>query len=312
MPESVKFESRGLRCAADLYLPDGASAGAPRPGLVLGHGFGGLKSGLVAQSEAFRQAGYVVLTIDYRYFGESEGEPRGQLFPLEQVEDMRNAISYLQHRGEVDPEQIGIWGTSFGGAIVIYTAAVDRRVRAVVSQVPVVNGRQWMKALRAEGDWDVLLDRLDADRVQRYERRKSEYVPAGGAFIEAAMPTSESERRRLEAEGMPPRGDPDRRLTLESIERVIEFFPEHMIDLIGPRPLCIITTAKRDVVHPLDQIQAAYKRANEPKELLLLPLAQYDVYSGPGVDLANQTAIEWFQRHLPVSASVSSPLAAAR
>ena len=307
LTESVRFTSRGLSCAADLYLPEGVSARAPRPALVLGHGFGGLKDGLVAQSEYFRRAGYVVLTIDYRYFGESEGEPRGQLFPLEQVEDMRNAISYVQRRAEVDPQRIGLWGTSFGGAIVIYTAAVDRRVRAVVSQVPIVNGRNWMRALRAEGDWDALLDRLDADRQQRYDSGASAYVSAGGATLDAAMPTSESERLRLEAEAAPPRGSGDRQLTLESVERVIEFFPEHMIHMIGPRPLRIITTAERDVVHPLDQIQEAYERAREPKDLVLLPLRQYDAYSEPGLTIANESAREWFERHLPVQASAPAP-----
>ena len=64
LTESVRFTSRGLSCAADLYLPEGVSARAPLPALVLGHGFGGLKDGLVAQSEYFRRAGYVVLTID--------------------------------------------------------------------------------------------------------------------------------------------------------------------------------------------------------------------------------------------------------
>ena len=103
-----------------------------RPAIVLGHGFGVLKQSLVAAGEYFSRAGYLTLSIDYRTFGESAGEPRGQLFPLRQVEDFRNAISYLQTRPDVDADAIGIWGASFGGAVVIWTAAVDRRVQAVV------------------------------------------------------------------------------------------------------------------------------------------------------------------------------------
>lgn len=308
MTESITFKSRGLRCAGDLYLPDGARAGAALPGLVLGHGFGGSKEGLVDHAEYFQRAGYVVLAIDYRYFGESEGEPRGQLFPLEQVEDFRNAITTLQKRAEVDPEQIGIWGTSFGGGIVIYTAAVDRRVKATVSQVPIVNGRLWMQALRPEGDWDALLGRLDADRIQRYEGGASAYVPHSGTALNAAMPTSQSEVPRLEKLvedlGGPVAGF-ERKITLESVERIIEFFPEHLIHLIGPRALRIVTTAKWDVLHPLEQIQAAYKRANEPKELVLLPLAQYDPYFEPGRSIALESGLECFQRYLPVQAPAS-------
>ena len=128
--ENVWVPSGGVRVAGELGLPDGLSPEERRPGLVLGHGFGVVKQSLATEAEFFRRAGYVVLAIDYRTFGASEGEPRGQLFPLNQVEDFRNAVSYLQHRPEVDPDRIGIWGASFGGAVVIWTAAVDRRVKA--------------------------------------------------------------------------------------------------------------------------------------------------------------------------------------
>jgi dienelactone hydrolase len=67
-------------------------------------------------------------TIPFRYFGDSEGEPRSQLFPLHQVEDVRNAITWLSSQPEVDPQRIGIWGTSYGGGIVV---TFDRRIRAV-------------------------------------------------------------------------------------------------------------------------------------------------------------------------------------
>ena len=125
----------------------------------MGHGFSFVKEALVDDAGCLQRAGYVVLTVDYRTFGESEGEPRGQLFLLNESEDYRNALSYLETRDEVDPARIGIWGTSFGGAIVIYTGAIDRRAKAVVAQVPVVNGRRWMSALRTSDLWLELLDK---------------------------------------------------------------------------------------------------------------------------------------------------------
>jgi len=306
MKTALSFPSRGAICAADLYLPD-TDFGTPRAGLILGHGFGGTKDGLEGQSQYFASAGYAVLTIDYRFFGQSEGEPRGQLFPLEEVEDMRNAITYLQKRPEVDPNRIGIWGTSFGGGVVIYVASVDRRVKVVVSQAPIVNGRTWMKSLRAEGEWDALLDRLDADRAGRYETGVSARIPLGGPSLDAAMPTSDSEQLRIERAGDTPIGrytrmvaehSPRLQLTLESIERIIEFMPDQFIHLIGPRPLRIITPALRDVVHPLDQIYQAFRRANEPKDLVLLPVEQYDIYAEGGIETANASALEWFDRYL--------------
>ena len=91
--EHVRFLSEGIEVAGDLWVPAGLGSSEQRPAIVVGHGFGVLKESLVAAGEYFSNAGYVTLSIDYRTFGESAGEPRGQLFPLWQVEDFRNAIS---------------------------------------------------------------------------------------------------------------------------------------------------------------------------------------------------------------------------
>jgi len=139
MPQSVKFKSGGIACAGDLYLPPGFTQSRNYPGLVIGHGTAQTKKSLIDQGEFFSRAGYLVLAIDYRSFGESEGEPRGQLFPLVQVEDFRNGVSFLRRTPGVDRERIGIWGTSNSGGTVIYAAAVDRRIKAVVAQVPFVD-----------------------------------------------------------------------------------------------------------------------------------------------------------------------------
>jgi len=77
--EKVKFKSGGIHCAGDLYIPDGRRSGSRGPAVVMGHGFSFVKEALVEDAGYLQRAGYVVLTIDYRTFGESEGEPRGQL-----------------------------------------------------------------------------------------------------------------------------------------------------------------------------------------------------------------------------------------
>src|SRR6516165_7947428 len=142
--DKVMFISEGVKCAAYLGVPRGA-AGNRHPAIVLGHGFGIRKESLVVEAEHLTAAGFATIAIDYRTFGESGGEPRGSLFPLNEVEDFRNAITYLQRRDDVDPNRIGIWGASFGGGVVIMTAALDRRVRAVVAMAPIVNGRRWLE-----------------------------------------------------------------------------------------------------------------------------------------------------------------------
>lgn len=300
--QKVRFKSGGLYCAGDLYIPDDTTSASPRPGLVIGHGFSFVKEALVEEAGYFTRAGCVVLAIDYRTFGESEGEPRGQLFPLNEVEDYRNAISYLQTRREVDPERIGIWGTSFGGAVVIYTAAVDRRAKAVVAQVPVVNGRRWMQALRTSDQWLELLDKLEEDRRRRFERGEGARVPVSGRGSQGvfcAMPADEPIVSFLEtAKETVKTWRPD--ITLESVERIIEFNPESVIHQIAPRPLCMVVTAGYDMIHPIEHILDAFKKANEPKKLVLLPYDQLGLYREPGRGEAMRQAIEWFNQYIPV------------
>src|SRR5690349_4082089 len=164
----VTFTSRGVLCAGWLYRPDGLPAGRRAPAVILAHGFSAVKEmGLAAFAESFAAAGFVALVFDYRYFGASGGEPRGQVFAAEQIEGVRNALTWLEDQDGVDPERIGLWGTSFGGGVVTYTATFDRRVKAVVAQVvSFLNplARQAMNPAR----WASVGEFLLQDRRERY------------------------------------------------------------------------------------------------------------------------------------------------
>ncbi len=296
--EKIEFPSGDGRCAADLYLPENVGSG--QPGIVIGHGFSFVKEALVEEGTRFADAGLVTLAIDYRSFGESPGEPRGQLFPLNQVEDYRNAISYLETRDEVDPDRIGIWGTSFGGATVIYTGGVELRAKAVVAQVPVVNGRLWMKALRVSDQWIELQDRLVEDRRERFRTGKGARVRVAGLSSHGELAAMQMDRSALafleEAEKNLKTWRPD--LVLESVERVIEFNPESVIHQIAPRPLLMIATIGYDMIHPIEQVLEAYEKAREPKRLALLPYDQTGLYEDPGLAEAMAESIAWFQKYL--------------
>lgn len=298
--EKVQVPSGGVNLAADLYLPSGSPPEKGWPALVLGHGFSFIKEALVEQGQYFSEGGYATLAIDYRTFGESEGEPRAQLFPLNEVEDYRNSISWLQQREEVDAGLIGIWGTSFGGAVVIWTAAVDRRVKAVVAQVPVVNGRKWMRSLRTADQWEDLLDRLEEDRGRRFRGESSERVPVTGQARKdefACMPSDGQIVEFLDvAKEQLVTWCED--MALESVEKVIEFDPSSVIHLISPRPLRIVTAAGYDVIHPIDQIMEAYNRASEPKSMILLPFHQLEMYGQPAMNVGLSHALDWFNQHL--------------
>ncbi|MGI9658674.1 MAG: alpha/beta hydrolase [Gaiellaceae bacterium] len=303
--KTVSFQSEGIEVVGNLWTPADLGTGERRPAIVVGHGFGVLRDSLVAVGEYFSRAGYVTLSIDYRTFGESAGEPRGQLFPLWQVEDFRNAISFLQARPEVDPNAVGIWGASFGGAVVIWTAAVDRRVKAVVAEVPVVNGRRWMKEILNSAQWDDLLVRLEHDRISRYDGARSVRVaPTGRAGDDGIVPIDAGTIAFFE-EFAERTGEPllvgVTEIALESVEKVIEFNPESVIHQIAPRPLRIVSTSGRDVIHVLEHIQDAYKLAREPKSLVLIDCDAYDVYNEPHQSECLAAALELFNAAIPVS-----------
>ena len=298
MSEIVRFQSAGLACTADLYLPDDLSVGEKRAGLVIGHGFSLIRSMLVDQAEVLRNAGFVVLAIDYRSFGDSEGATRGELFPLNEAEDYRSAISYLQRRDDVDADRIGIWGTSFAGALVTHVAAVDRRVKATVAQVPVTDGYTWLKLLRGESEWAELLAAADADREKRSETGQGARIPVAGRVGSfCAIP---ADQQIIDffgaAKDLFPKWDDS--ITLESIERIIEFSPISMVDRISPRPFMIVSTAGYDVVHPAWTVTELYERARQPKRLELLPFDQIGLYSEPGLSAAMKLAASFFQEHL--------------
>ncbi|MBU8934278.1 MAG: alpha/beta fold hydrolase [candidate division Zixibacteria bacterium] len=145
--EDVSFQVKGTSVSAWLYLPGKLSA--PVPCIIMGHGFGGIKDMLLEQyAIRYQKAGYVVLTFDYRHFGESEGQPR-QLFLIRyQLEDHEEAIKYARSRKEVDPARIALWGTSGGGGYGIVIAAKDKDIACVVSHCAGLDHKASMKMFR--------------------------------------------------------------------------------------------------------------------------------------------------------------------
>src|SRR5919206_2771898 len=130
----VEFNAEGTTLRGWLYRPDGDGS---VPGVVMAHGFSAVKEMyLDSFAEVFAGAGLAALVFDNRNFGASEGEPRQEIDPWAQVRDYRDAITYARTRPEVDPGRIGVWGSSYSGGHVLVVAAIDRRVRCAVAQVP--------------------------------------------------------------------------------------------------------------------------------------------------------------------------------
>lgn len=298
--ERINFASEGVECAAFLAIPQGAGD-QKRPAVVLGHGFGIRKESLVDAVEHLTAAGFITLAIDYRSFGESGGEPRGSLFPMNEVEDFRNAISWLERRGDVDPERIGILGISFGGGVVIMTAALDRRVKAVVAMAPIVSGRRWLQSVWGGARYEELRDLVLADRRQRYETGAGGRIPIGGLELPAVLLADwrggRQDRWSREVRGRPLLEGTDD-ITLEAVEKVMEWEPDRFIDLVSPTPLLIVTPGRWDVMHRFDHIREAWRRAGEPKRLVPLACEQMDVYLPPWQTRALEHSEAWLTEHL--------------
>ena len=131
----ITYYSDGLKIAAHLYTPEDWQPGdPPRPAILSLAGYTGMKD-VYGMDVPFRlwKEGYFVLAIDYRGFGASEGV-RGRQRPLEQAQDSYDALTFLETVDGVDPERLGIYGTSFGGANAIWVTAFDERVKAEIGR----------------------------------------------------------------------------------------------------------------------------------------------------------------------------------
>ena len=287
---TVTFYSEGSRIEADLHLPDGMKAGERRPGIVLCHGFTGIRAGILPDyARAFCQAGFVALTFDYRGFGGSGGT-QWRLLPLEQIDDIRNAITYLEGRPEVDAERIGLWGTSFGGGHAPYTAAIDSRVKAVVGQVGFGDGERLILDSRGHAERGRLRKAIEEDRALRVREGKGATLDAI-TILNAAQTRAFLEPFLLEFPTM------KCSMSWETVEKTLEYKPIDVVDRISPRPLLLIG-ARDDDTCPIEGYEKLYERAREPKKLVVLPITHYEIYAGKWLEESSRLAIDWFTRFL--------------
>lgn len=294
----VSITSQGLKLAAWYYVPKGLKADEKRPAIVMAHGFSAPKEALLQNfADRFAAAGFVVVVFDYRYLGASEGEPRGQIFPTEQHEDYRNAITWTQSQKEVDASRIGVWGTSYSGAHVLHLGAFDRRIKAVVAQVMLVDGPANAARLNRADVLPNVIGFLAADRAQRYATGKVNYIPVvGPEGSPSALPTAESNDffSKIVATNAPRW---ENRVTLESMEKFLEYTPGANIHRVSPTPLLMVV-AEDDRLTPTDLALEAYERAREPKKLVVFKGGHFDAYQDPGLKTTAGAAVDWFRQWL--------------
>jgi len=291
--QPVSFYSEGTKLAGDLFLPDDLKPGEQRAGIVLCHGYTGVRAlYLPDNARELAAAGYVVLTFDYKGWGDSEGPP-ARLAPYSRVADVQSALTFLAAQAMVNADRLGIYGTSYGGATVVWTAAVDPRVKCVVSVVGVGNGRRWMRSVRHPDEYADLLDCAAEDRVQRVMTGKSTFVER----TDILLPDRQSAELAAAARAKTPGAISQ--IPLEFIDDTLGFHPEWVVDKIAPRPVLFITTDDDRLVPP-EESQAMYDRAGEPKKLVVLPKwGHYEVYAGEAYRQVMDPTVAWYQQYLP-------------
>src|SRR5712664_3279180 len=172
----IEFGAEGVTLRGWFYPAEGP--GGPGPTVVMAHGFSAVKEMYLDRfAEVFSAAGLNALVFDNRNFGASDGEPRQEIDPWAQVRDYRHAITYATTLPEVDDTRIGIWGSSSSGGHVLVVSAIDRRVKCVVSQVPLVSGYRNIQRLIRADMFAPLRQQLDADREARFRGEAPMMIP---------------------------------------------------------------------------------------------------------------------------------------
>src|SRR6267378_3316004 len=177
----VTFKSGDSFAAGWFFLPEHATSGARVPAVAMAHGVGATKDMFLEPiARRFAGAGLAVLLFDYRSFGASGGEPRQRVFPRDQIEDYRSALTWLSLQHQVDANRLGIWGTSFGGGTVLHVAAYDPRVKAVVSQVGAMDLYEISRAVVGAEQFAALQQLTVKERLRHLTEGGEVYIPDTG------------------------------------------------------------------------------------------------------------------------------------
>ena len=294
MQRAIEFYSEGFKLQGDIYLPGGLAAGETRSAILLCHGYTGVKDlYLPDNARVLNEVGYVVMTFDYKGWGDSEGVAPNRLVPYSRVADVQAAMTFLGLQPEVNEERIGIYGTSYGGATVSWVGAVDERAKCIVSVVGIGHGARWMSRVRRMDEWFDLLERSKADREQRALTGKSEMVERAEILLpdrQSADLAAAARKNNPAAVGTIP---------VEYVDDTIGFNPEWIVEHISPRPILFITSNDDRLVPP-EESEQLFASAGEPKKLVVLKgVGHYEVYAEPAFSEVMRETVAWYQAYLP-------------
>ncbi|MER5876195.1 alpha/beta hydrolase [Streptomyces sp. NPDC001910] len=278
-----------------IYRPSGSPARAPV--ISMAHGFAGLKHyGLDGYAQRFAAAGFAVVVHDHRGFGHSGGLPRRDIDPWRQVHDWRRVISHITTLDGIDPDRIGLWGTSYAGGHCLVLGATDRRIKAVVSQIPTISGYEQSLRRVPAGQRAAMAAVLAAD-----DRAQLDGEPATqtlNSLDPGTLAVYHSQEIEDFSQRFPtPAGiEDDQRVTLRSTLKAQMYDPGVWVPRVTPTPLLMIV-AERDVITPHEFAETAFVTAGEPKKLVRFDGGHFDAYSR-NLDETSGAALDWFLTHV--------------
>ncbi|MCX2584428.1 alpha/beta hydrolase [Pedobacter sp. MR22-3] len=288
-PLNVHFRSGNLTLAGHLYIPRNYKTNEKRAAILVVAPGGGVKeqtSGRYAMELC--KKGFVTMSFDHRSYGESEGFPRFDEDPYNKIEDIKNAVSYLTNRLEVNLNAIGLIGICGGGGYGPAAAAADRRIKAVatVSGMPDPKG-----AILEQFGTEGLVAAFEASSKARQafsqgaEPLYYPLIPPAGAPNVMELLKQAPDYYFDSARGANPNWD--NKTLAWSFEKLASFSALDSIKLISPNPVLFIAGSK---AASRKANELAYQTANEPKELFIiegsthLDLYDIDCYVEPAVD----------------------------
>ena len=285
--QKVNFKNQyQMNVSGNLFIPKNLDANTKSPAIVVGHPMGAVKeqsANLYATKMA--ENGFVTLSLDLSFWGESEGLPRNAVSSDIYAEDFSAAMDFLGTRPFIDKERIGALGICGSGSFVISAAKIDPRMKAIATVSMYDMGAANRNGLKHGQTLEQRKEIITQAAQQRYvEFTGGETLYTSGTVHQLDENTHPIQREFYDFYRTP-RGEytpasSSKALTthptLTSNIKFMNFYPFNDIETISPRPMLFIVGAD---AHSREFSEEAYKLAGQPKELVIIPGAGHvDLY----------------------------------
>ena len=302
----VSFKNQyQMKVAGNLFIPKNLDGKTGSPAIVVGHPMGAVKeqsANLYATKLA--EKGFVTLSLDLSFWGESEGLPRNAVSPDLYAEDFSAAVDFLGTRPYIDKERIGVLGICGSGSFVISAAKIDPRMKAIATVSMYDMGAANRNGLKHSQT----LEQRQAIIAQAAQQRYVEFTGGETLYTSGTVHQLDENTHPIQREFYDfyrtPRGEYTpasstqaltTHPTLTSNIKFMNFYPFNDIETISPRPMLFIAGAD---AHSREFREEAYKLAGQPKELVIIPDAGHvDLYDRVDLIPFNKLA-SFFQDHL--------------